>query len=175
MIIYARNWLTPVLTLLCLSLTSCSPEQSLTPEDGTSADRFLSGKLSYGFETITWREIVEAGPNENLAFLDQIVGEPTANRQHITVDFLNSSSVKVTTIEEEPIHNKLPSRFDGVPASDIVPVHRTVMENDVLSLYAESGELLFQRDLPEFGDFGLPTKNWPVSMTGQWKPVPRVL
>ena len=136
--------LTPLLILPCLF--GCAEDELQTDDTLPSAGLpdNVRARLSYDFETLSWREITGVGANPDLAFLDNIASEPTADRQALSIDFANDGQLTITAEKRTPIHSDLPSRFDaGVPLSDDIPqLYRMVLTDGRYDYYDRNGRLI---------------------------------
>ena len=141
------KWRHLMLIATAVGLQSCSKEE--TPLSSSTTDQPVAMRLSYELEAITHREIISAGQNTNLAFLDEIASEPVVDRQAVDILVFEDGSADYLIEKREPQRLKLPSPFEGVPLDDTPPIVKTKVTGGMAYFYGERDDLLYQHPVEE--------------------------
>lgn len=135
-----------------LLLAACAPESELTQKDSnhfSEQNKPVAMRLSYELEAITHRETLNAGPNADLAFLDEIASEPVVDRQAVGILIFEDGSADYLIEKRAPQRLVLPSPFEGVPADDTPPIVKTKVTGGMAHFYGEQDNLLHQHPVEE--------------------------
>ena len=125
-----------------LLLVSCSEESLVEPNndnlslrrDGTRDSRELF-TISYEMDYAVITKF-DCNPTK----FDFAAGAPTTDKQKIEMTLFGDGSVKLTT-EDLPSRNELLISHESLP-NDLPVVKRTVLDNNQMSLYDETGSLI---------------------------------
>ena len=135
--------------LLLALLTACTPDELETRDASppfAGREQFLTTRVSFDLESVTERKITSRGPNDNLAFLDDIASEIVASRQFVQVGVYPDGRADYVVEERVPSfdpnggykHNSLPN--------DLPSIHRTEVIAGIAYFYDRNGNLLSQHD-----------------------------
>ena len=148
---------------MAVGVQACSKEE--TPLlSSTTNDQPVAMRLSYELEAITHREIISAGQNTNLTFLDEIASEPVVDRQAINISVFEDGSADYLIEKRTPQRLSLPSWFEGVPPNDMPPIDKTKVAGGMAYFYDAQDNLIYQHPIEE--DYAM--KEQMLRLTGQY-------
>jgi hypothetical protein len=110
-------------------------------------ERFMSGIFSFSLESTTHGETTTPGGNADLAILDLINNQRVTDRQDIHIGVYPDGRVDLMIQEATPVRTEVFDAFKDIPKSDVEPIYRTVVSNNLATMYSKAGKVIHQHEV----------------------------